>query len=407
MWCRRCYACIRKAKQIYDINTGALRLLSRNIYIADYDKKAENVNNTTSSNTCPLMIKSQLEERGYNEKTYNLTNEVIPVQNLQEVRSNSSNLIPKIKIDVEDLNICDKNIKLPTALDTCTEDISYIGQYQLPSYNIAKYANSSETIQKLMSLGLKLYKHETDIDLMEFLLSKDFEKDLFPYIRFLYDCGVPSDYLGEFLTKNPYIFKQDMDDLYTRIRYLRFHQFDIEMIKDILCKNPRWLNYSTRSIDTKLGYFQDNFHLNGEEVRQLTVKNSKLITYKMSHIRENTFAIKEEMGFNKIETKILLLNQPRLWIKCRKNITDTFDYAHNEMKLSHQFIVSQAYVLLCRKRRLEQRHMFLVKLGRAQYDPTKPLYVSLKSLIGGTDNDFCQNVAKTSTDTYDLYLKSI
>lgn len=122
---------------------------------------------------------------------------------------------------------------------------------------------------------------------------------------------------------------------------------------------------------------------------------------------ENTFAIKEEMGFNKIETKMLLLSQPRLWMKCRKNITDTFDYVHNEMKLSHQFILSQAYVLLCRKRRLEQRHTFLVQLGRAQYDPTKPLYVSLISLIGGTDNDFCQNVAKTSNDTYDLYLKSI
>lgn len=77
------------------------------------------------------------------------------------------------------------------------------------------------------------------------------------------------------------------------------------------------------------------------------------------------------------------------------------------MKLSHQFILSQAYVLLCRKRRLEQRHTFLVQLGRAQYDPTKPLYVSLISLIGGTDNDFCQNVAKTSNDTYELYLKSI
>ncbi|KAL2745076.1 hypothetical protein V1477_006493 [Vespula maculifrons] len=407
MWCIRCYACIRNAKQIYDISTTALRFLSQSINIPDYDKKAENVNNTTSPNTCSVMIKSQLEERGYNGKTYNLTNEITPVQNLQEIQSNNSNLIPEIKIDTEDLNISDKNIKLPSALDTCTEDISYIGQYQLPSYNIAKYANTSETIQKLMSLGLKLYKHETDIDLMQFLLSKDFKKDLFPYIRFLNDCGVPSDYLGEFLSINPYIFKQDMDDLYTRIRYLRFHQFNIEMIKVVLCKNPRWLNYSTRSIDTKLGYFQDNFHLSGEEVRQLTVKNSKLITYKMKHIMENTFAIKEEMGFNKIETKMLLLSQPRLWMKCRKNITDTFDYVHNEMKLSHQFILSQAYVLLCRKRRLEQRHTFLVQLGRAQYDPTKPLYVSLISLIGGTDNDFCQNVAKTSNDTYELYLKSI
>ncbi|XP_035733967.1 transcription termination factor 3, mitochondrial-like [Vespa mandarinia] len=408
MWSIRCYACIRNAKQIYDINTNALRFLSQSINnIVDYDKKVENVNDSTNPNTRPLMITSQFEERDLNEKTDNLTNEITPVENLKEIQSNVSNSIPKIKLDVEDLGICDENIKLPEALDTCTEDLSDIGQYQLPSYNIAKYANTSDTIQRLMKLGVELYKHETNVDLMEFFLSKDFERDLFPYIRFLHDCGIPGDYFGKFLTKNPYIFKQDMDDLHTRIRYLRFHQFNIEMIKVILCKNPTWLNYSTRSIDTKLGYFQDNFRLTGQEVRQLTVKNSKLITYKMSHIMENTFAIKEEMGFNKIESKILLMTQPRLWMKCRKNITDTFDYAHNQMKLSHQFILSQAYVLLCRKRRLEQRHMFLVKLGRAQYDPTVPLYVSLKSLICGTDDEFCQNVAKTSSDTYELYLKSI
>lgn len=317
MWCIRCSACIRNVKQIYNKNTSALRLLSQSINIADCNKKTGNVNNSTSPNTHPLMITSQLQKLVDNEKTNNLTNEITPVQNLQEVQSNNFNLIKKIKTDVEDLNICDENIKLSKALDTCTEDLSHIGQYQLPSYNIAKYANSSKTIQRLMKLGIELYKHETDIDLMKFLLSKDFEKDLFPYIRFLHDCGIPGDYLGKFLTKNPYIFKQNMDDLYTRIRYLRFHQFNIEMIKIILCKNPTWLNYSIRSIDTKLGYFQDNFHLSGEELRQLTVKNSKLITYKMSHIMENTFAIKEEMGFNKIETKILLLSQPRLWMKCK------------------------------------------------------------------------------------------
>ncbi|XP_015189163.1 PREDICTED: transcription termination factor 3, mitochondrial [Polistes dominula] len=409
MWSTRCYASLlSNAKQINVIkNIFKKRFSSQGSDIVDSHKKTENVNNSINPNAHSSSIESKLAERGYVEKAWNLENEVIPVQNLQETQSNSSDLIQKIITNSDDLSIYEDYIKLPKALDVCNEDISHIGSYQLPSFNIAKFANSSETIQRLIKLGVKLYKHETDTELMEFLLSKDFEKDLFPYIRFLHDCGVPGEYLGKFFSKNPYLFKVDMDDLHTRIRYLRFHQFDINMIKEIICTNPKWLNYSTKIIDTRLGYFQTTFRLSGKQVRKLTTKNSKLITYKMSHIRENTFVVKELMGFNPYEMKTILLNQPKIWMKCRKNIISTFDYAHNEMKLSHEFISSQPYVLLCRKRRLEQRHKFLVKLGRAQYDPTKPMYVSLIALIGGTDDQFCQNVAKTSRETYDLFLKSM
>ncbi|XP_043501940.1 transcription termination factor 3, mitochondrial [Polistes fuscatus] len=398
MWSIRCYVSLSNAKQINVIT---------NIFKKQFLSKNRNVNNSINPNAHSPTIESKPEGRGYVEKAWNLENKVIPVQNLQETQSNSSDWIQRTITNVDDLSIYDEYIKLPKALDFCNEDISHIGNYQLPSYNIAKYANSSETIQRLIKLGVKLYKHETNVELMEFLLSKDFDKDLFPYIRFLHDCGVPGDYLGEFFTRNPYLFKVDMDDLHTRIRYLRFHQFDINMIKTIICINPKWLNFSTKIIDTRLAYFQTTFHLNGKEVRQLTTKNSKLITYKMSHIRENTFIVKELMGFNQYEMKAILLNQPKIWMKCKKNIISTFDYAHNEMKLSHEFISSQPHVLLCRKHRLEQRHKFLVKLGRAQYDPTKPMYVSLIALISGTNDQFCQNVAKTSTETYDSFLKSI
>ncbi|KAI4504711.1 hypothetical protein M0802_000261 [Mischocyttarus mexicanus] len=489
MWSTRCYASISNAKQIIVIKNKVLRYLSQSVNIAGHHKETENVNNSINPKVSCSTISSKLEERGYVDKTLNSENEVtkLPVQNLQETQSNSSDLTQKIITNVDDLSLYDKYIKVPEPLDECNEDVSYVGSYQLPSYNIAKYANSSETIQRLMKLGVELYKYESNVELMEFLLSKDFDKDLFPYIRFLHDCGVPGDYLGKFFTKNLYLFKIDIDDLHTRIRYLRFHRFNINMIKKIICYNPKWLNYSTKSIDTKLGYFQTTFNLSGKEVRQLTTKNSKLITYKTSHIIENTFAIKEIMGFNRYEMKNLLLNQSKIWMKCKnflqcqltqsipvihsrvlleylsakikletffiflfllilvkfcgkktwdtlykcadqiysidylvtqnynyllyfqvkKNILSTFDYAHNEMKLSHELISSQSYVLLCRKCRLEQRHKFLVKLGRAQYDPTKPMYVSLIALIGGTDEEFCQNVAKTSTETYDLHLKSI
>ncbi|KYM81917.1 mTERF domain-containing protein 1, mitochondrial [Atta colombica] len=300
----------------------------------------------------------------------------------------------------------DSDIKLPHPLDICTEDLSDIGPPLTPTFSFAKYANKSCTIRKLVDLGVSLYKFETKEGMVEYILNLDFDRDVKPYIRFLHDCGVPMDYLGTFITKNPNIFKEDMDDLHTRIRYLRAHNFNVLMIKTIICKNPNWLSFSTKDIDGRLGYFQSNFKLYGNEVRNLTVKGPKVVTFRMIHLMENTFSIREEMGFDQMQVKKLLLTLPRLWSKNRDRLLSTFDYAHNEMQLQHDFIVRMPHILLCRKTRLQQRHLFLVEMKKAQYNPSKPMYVSPLALVSGTDIEFCRDIAKTSVDIYNAFLKT-
>lgn len=209
----------------------------------------------------------------------------------------------------------DRDVTLPNPLDTCTEDISDIGPYLTPTFTFAKYANKSCTIQELVKLGVSLYKFEEKKEMLEYILSLDFDRDIKPYVTFLHDCGVPADYLGDFLTKNPNILKEDMDDLHTRIRYLRAHEFNIDAIKTIICKNPKWLLYNTKDIDGRLGYFQNNFKLSGNEVRMLAIKGPKVITYNMIHLMENTLTIKKDMDFNERQTKRLLLTLPRIWVK--------------------------------------------------------------------------------------------
>ncbi|GAB1868826.1 mTERF domain-containing protein 1, mitochondrial [Camponotus japonicus] len=300
----------------------------------------------------------------------------------------------------------DQDVTLPDPLDTCTEDISDIGPYLTPTFTFAKYANKSRTIQELVKLGISLYKLESKKGLLKYILTLDFDRDIKPYITFLHDCGVPADYLGDFLTKNPNIFKTDMDDLHTRIRYLRAHEFNINSIKTIICKNPKWLLYSTKNIDGRLGYFQSNFELSGNEVRILTVKAPNVITYRMQHLMENTLTIKEDMDFDEKQRKQLLLTLPRIWVKNRERLFAVFQYAHHEMQLQHNLLVKMPHILLCRKARLQQRHSFLVEMKRAQYDPSKPMYVSPKALISGTDAEFCINIAKTSVDVYNAFLKT-
>lgn len=90
----------------------------------------------------------------------------------------------------------------------------------------------------------------------------------------------------------------------------------------------------------------------------------------------------------------------------RRRLVNVFEYAHDEMQLPHDILAKSPNILLCRKTRLQQRHMFLVELKKAQYDPTKPLYVSPQILVSGTDVDFCRDVAKTSIDVYNEFLKT-
>lgn len=91
----------------------------------------------------------------------------------------------------------------------------------------------------------------------------------------------------------------------------------------------------------------------------------------------------------------------------QESILSRFEYLHNTMKISHEQMLKMPKILFARKIRLEQRHLFLVKLGRAQYDSKKENYVSLDNLDSGSDSDFCANVAKASIQAYNTFLKSL
>lgn len=183
-----------------------------------------------------------------------------------------------------------------------------------PAFNFAAYVNKSETLQKLVQLGVDLHKLEKRKGIPQFLLQLDFEKDMKQHLMFLADIGVNPTELGEVITKNPLLFKEDLGNMEVRINYLESKRFVPEQITRIVTKNPFWLMISTRRIDRRLGFFQRTFELVGNEVRSLTAKQPRIITYNLEHIQKSTFSIKEEMGFDQTEMKTLLLSKPKLWM---------------------------------------------------------------------------------------------
>lgn len=183
------------------------------------------------------------------------------------------------------------------------------------TFNLAAYVTKSATLQALLKVGVNLNSIERRKGLPQFILNLDFEQNMKDHIEFLTTkAELNTEELGRFLTKNPLIFKENLDDLQTRINYLQSKQFKHEQIVQIIKKNPFWLSFSTKRIDARLGFFQKEFQLSGHNVRELAVNYSKIITYHMETIQETTFSVREEMGLDKVQAKSLLLQVPKVWL---------------------------------------------------------------------------------------------
>lgn len=77
------------------------------------------------------------------------------------------------------------------------------------------------------------------------------------------------------------------------------------------------------------------------------------------------------------------------------------------MEIPHNLILQFPGCLLKRRFAVKQRHLYLKALNRAQYDPKKEGYVSLKAIVSGSDADFCAETAKTSLKQFNDFLKTL
>lgn len=191
----------------------------------------------------------------------------------------------------------------------------YVEPMLRPTFNLAAYVQKSETLQQLIKLGVNLDSLDRK-NVGKFIASLDFNKDIAAHILVLKDkVGIPIQVMGQYLTKNPNILKENLDDIQTRVNYLELKKFTRDDIVAIVTKNPQWLNISTHEIDERLGFFQNEFQLTGNEVRALTIKCPKIITYNVMDIKRLTFSIREECGFEDDEIREILLKVPKIWMK--------------------------------------------------------------------------------------------
>ncbi|XP_063307292.1 transcription termination factor 3, mitochondrial [Pelobates fuscus] len=275
------------------------------------------------------------------------------------------------------------------------------------SFSLRDYVDRSETLQKLVLLGVDLSKIERRPNVANFLLRLDFEKDVSKVLFFLKDVGLEDNQLGQFLTKNPFILSEDLDNLQKRVAYLRIKKFSKEAISSIVARAPYWLNFSVERLDNRLGFFQKELGLNAENTRDLITRFPRMVTGSLEPIRENLKVFEIELGFRKNEIQHIALRVPKILTNHKNRLTETFDYVHNTMGIPHHMIAKFPQVFNTKHLRLKERHQFLTFLGRATYDPSQPNYVSLDRLASLPDNLFCEEVAKATVEELETFLKTL
>ncbi|NXR56659.1 MTEF3 factor, partial [Hippolais icterina] len=298
-----------------------------------------------------------------------------------------------------------------SALEVISEEeaVQIIAEPLLPiqSSTLRDYVDHSETLAKLVHLGVDLSQVEKRQKAGQLLLTLDFEKDVKKILLFLKDVGIEDNQLGSFLTKNPYILGEDLEALETRVAYLKSKKFGQSEIAQMVSRAPYLLLFSVERLDNRLGFFKNELGLSVKKTKDLVIRLPRLLTGKLELVKENLQVCQIELGFQRNEIQQIVYKTPKILTASKKRLKQTFDYLHNIMGIPHSMLTRFPQVFNSKLLRIRERHMFLAFLGRAQYDPAQPSYIPLDQLVSLPDEVFCTEIAKASMQDFENFLKTL
>jgi len=277
-----------------------------------------------------------------------------------------------------------------------------------PTVSLASLVNESETLQKLVDLGVKL-SYWDNSDKLGLAVKLDFDRDVAPVVRFLADFGVPHDKIGNVLTRGADLLETPEEDLMARTSYLISKKFTKDDIATIIVKDPHWLLFKVKGIDGRLGFLQKTFSLTGPEMRALVLRFPRLVTIRklVDLITKKNFTFKEEMGFEKAEMKRMLLTQPEIYTgKSSDYMVQQFNLLHNEAGITHEVLAEFPTSLRRSPFVTGGRIQFLTYIKRDQFCPTLPNYVSPDILTDSPDEEFCEFLG-CELDFFHKFLRTI
>ncbi|XP_030003073.1 transcription termination factor 3, mitochondrial [Sphaeramia orbicularis] len=275
------------------------------------------------------------------------------------------------------------------------------------STSLKEYVDQSETLSKLVQLGVNLWKLEQRPNVGSMLLRLDFETDVVPRLLFLKDIGVEDSRFGYIITHNPFILTESLENLQSRVKYLKSKKFSSETVASMVSRAPYLLNFSVKRLDNRLGFYQQELSLSVSNTRNIVARLPRLLCGSLEPVKENLKVCEIEFGLKKNEIQHIIIAVPKVLTANKKKLTQIFNFLHNTMNIPHRLIVKFPQVLNSKYLRIRERHLFLQYLGKAQYDPAQSNYISLDRLVSLPDETFCTEVALATLDDFYLFQKTL
>ncbi|XP_061682034.1 transcription termination factor 3, mitochondrial isoform X2 [Syngnathoides biaculeatus] len=273
--------------------------------------------------------------------------------------------------------------------------------------SLRDYVDQSETLAKLVHLGVNLWKLEGRPNVGSMLLRLNFDADVAPRMLFLKALGVDDSRLGYVITQNPFFLTEDLENLRARVNYLKSKKFTSENVASMVSRAPYLLNFSVKRLDNRLGFYQQQLGLSASNTRNVVSRLPRLLCGSLEPVKENLKVCEIELGFKANEIQHIVLAVPKILTANKRKLTQIFDFLHNTMKVPHHLIAKSPQVLNTKFLRIKERHLFLEYLGRAQYNPDQANYVSLERLASSPDDTFCAEVALASPEDFFLFQKTL
>ncbi|XP_027891797.1 transcription termination factor 3, mitochondrial isoform X1 [Xiphophorus couchianus] len=315
--------------------------------------------------------------------------------------------LPQNQISVEDLDADDKLSALEEISDEEAVGISIPSFIPPASVSLQDYVDKSETLTKLVQLGVSLWKLEQRPNVGSMLLRLDFNRDVAPCLLFLKEIGVEDSRLGYIISHNPFILSENLENLQARVNYLKSRKFNSETVASMVSRAPYLLNFSVKRLDNRLGFFQQQLKLGASNTRSVVARLPRLLCGSLEPVKENLKVCEIEFGFKQNEIQHIVIAVPKVLTANKRKLTQIFDFVHNTMKVPHHLITKFPQVLNSKFLRLRERHLFLEYLGKAQYDPDLPSYISLDRLASLPDENFCTDLAMAALEDFYLFQKTL
>ncbi|GMT02812.1 hypothetical protein PENTCL1PPCAC_24986, partial [Pristionchus entomophagus] len=282
------------------------------------------------------------------------------------------------------------------------------------SRSLVPYVNHSPLLRVLVDVGVNLFEIECKYPAVPRHLMRLQYAEAGAKIRWLVSIGFTPECLGEYLTRNPYVLIQNLDDMKARVNYLASIKFTRKEILKLVSEFRFWLNIDVKTTEKRLDTVTGMFGLRKPVMRKVLVKEPRLLMFGLGPIKRNWDLLTAEFGLSAAEVKGMLIEDPRLFIMDQRVLAVNFSYATRVMGLQPAQLVQQPLLLRVAPHALRSRHEFLRTLGRARYAESQPAgkdlaaneIIPIPDLLLASDAEFAERAGRVTPASYDIYLRT-